>query len=125
MNTSHRRQTTPDPLMPAPARLMVVYWERVLNGLVYELYFPEEVHGAGLRLFDSVAQAILPVFPPNMEQTILSAHAEGKSKEDTDRIVCATLRQLFETLHDGAHPLRQALDKLATLETIRIIEGKE
>ena len=24
---------------------MVAYWERVLNGLVYELYFPEELRG--------------------------------------------------------------------------------
>jgi hypothetical protein len=39
---------------------MVAYWERVLNGLVYELYFPEELHTAGLRLFDLVASADLP-----------------------------------------------------------------
>jgi len=83
-----------------------------LNGLVYELYFPEELHAAGLRLFDSVTQAILPVIPTNL----------------TDKIVCATflqtLRQKFEELHDGTHPLRRALDKLQTLETIRIIEGR-
>jgi hypothetical protein len=42
-------QTTRDPLM-------VAYRQRVLNGLVYELYFPEEVHGVGLRLFDLVAR---------------------------------------------------------------------
>ena len=34
------------------------------------------------------------------------------------------LRTLLETLHDGAHPLRIALDKLQTLDTVRIIEGK-
>jgi hypothetical protein len=34
------------------------------------------------------------------------------------------LRALFETLHDGSHLLRIALDKLQTLDTIRIIEGK-
>ncbi len=99
---------------------MVAYWERVLNGLVYELYFPEELHAAGLRLFDLVASARLP----SVEQTILSVQAEGKTKEDTDRIVCATLRQKFEELHDGAHPVRFALDKLQALDTIRIIEGK-
>jgi hypothetical protein len=152
-------QTTRDPLMLA-------YWERVLNGLVYELYFPEEVHGAGLRLFDlveaahlpsveqtilsvhaepGVEQAILSVgaerkrqedtdkivcatlrqkLDPTVEQTILSVHAEGKSQEHTDKIVCAALRRKFEELHDGAHPLRIALDKLQTLDTVRIIEGK-
>lgn len=106
-------QTTRDPLMLA-------YWERVLNGLVYELYFPEEVHGAGLRLFDLVEAAHLP----SVEQTILSVQAEAKGQEDTDKIVCATLRRKFEELHDSAHPLRIALDKLQTLDTVRIIEGK-
>ncbi|WP_424314895.1 hypothetical protein [Haloferula sp.] len=93
-------QTTRDPLM-------VAYWERVLNGLVYELYFPEELDAAGLRLFDLVAQAKLP---------------ETDSLAESKRL--ATLRQKFEELHDGAHPLRIALDKLQTLDTVRIIEGK-
>lgn len=35
-----------------------------------------------------------------------------------------TLRQHFEALHDGAHPLRIALDKLQTFDTIRFIEGE-
>jgi hypothetical protein len=93
-------QTTRDPMM-------VAYWERVLNGLVYELYFPEEVHGAGLRLFDLVAQAALP---------------EVNQIPEAKRL--KTLRAKFEELYDAEHPLRIALEKLSTLETIRIIEGK-
>ena len=34
------------------------------------------------------------------------------------------LRQLFEHLYDGTHPLRLSLQKLQTLDTVRIIEGK-
>jgi hypothetical protein len=79
---------------------------------VYELYFPEELHAAGLRLFDLVGQAFLPALPP----------------KDADRNVCATflktLRTKFEELHDARHPLKVALQKLQTLDTIRIIEGK-
>lgn len=97
---ANAEQTTRDPLMLA-------YWERVLNGLVYELYFPEELHAAGLRLFDLVASA---------ELTAVAAIPEN------NRI--PHLRLKFEELHDGAHPLRIALDKLQTLDTIRIIEGK-
>lgn len=93
-------QTARDPLMLA-------YWERLLNGLVYELYFPEEVHGAGLRFFDLVAETQLPVI-----------HTIPESKH------MHHLRQRFETLYDGAHPLRVALDRLQTLDTVRIIEGK-
>jgi len=94
------RLTTRDPLMLA-------YWERVLNGLVYELYFPEDVHGADLHLFDLVEKAKLP---------------DVNTLAENNRL--PRLRQNFEELHDGAHPLRQALDQLQTLETVRIIEGK-
>jgi adenine-specific DNA-methyltransferase len=95
-----REQSTRDPLMLA-------YWERVLNGLVYELYFPEDVHGAGLRLFGLVENTKLP---------------DVNSLTEQDRL--PRLRQKFEELHDGAHLLRIALDKLQTLDTVRIIEGK-
>jgi len=93
-------QSTRDPLMLA-------YFEQILNGLVYELYLPEEVHGAGLHLFDSVAKAKLPAIETIPEE---------------DRL--PRLRTLFETLYDGTHPIRIALAKLQTLDTVRIIEGK-
>ena len=85
----------------------VAYWEHILNGLVYELYFPEEVHGAGLGLFDLVAAAELP---------------DLKTIPEAQRL--RRLREQYETLQAPDHPLRQALDKLQTLDTVRIIEGK-
>jgi hypothetical protein len=91
-------QTTRDPLM-------VAYWERVLNGLVYELYFPEELHAAGLRLFDLVASTDLP----SVEQTFLSA----SSFSNTDKNVCATfLTHLHKTLNAPSHPIRNRLLRL-------------
>jgi hypothetical protein len=93
-------QTTRDPLMLA-------YFEQILNGLVYELYFPGEVHGAGLRLFDLVEEVSLP---------------DIKSIPEAKRL--ATLRPLFEALYDGTYPLKIALQKLQTLDTVRIIEGR-
>ena len=87
--------------------LMLAYFEQILNGMVYELYFPEEVNGAGLHLFDLVEQAALPAL-----ETI----------PETKRLT--TLRPLFEALYDGTHPLKISLQKLQTLDTVRIIEGK-
>jgi type I restriction-modification system DNA methylase subunit len=87
--------------------LMLAYFEQILNGLVYELYFPEEVHNAGLHLFDLVEQAKLPSLD---------------TLPEPDRL--PHLRTLFESLYDGTHPLRIALSKLQTLDTVRIIEGK-
>jgi adenine-specific DNA-methyltransferase len=87
--------------------LMLAYWDQILNGLVYELYFPDELHGAGLQLFDLVEQTRLP---------------DINAIPEPDRL--PRLRLLFESLYDGAHPLRIALAKLQTLDTVRIIEGK-
>ncbi|MBI5770019.1 MAG: N-6 DNA methylase [Verrucomicrobia bacterium] len=94
-------QSTRDPLMLA-------YWEQILNGLVYELYFREELHAAGLRLFDLVATANLP---------------DVSKLAEKDRL--STLRKKFEEVYDIEHPLRAALFSLGNLETVRIIEGKE
>ena len=87
--------------------LMLGYWEQVLNGLVYELYFPEELHAHGLRLFDLVQQAGLPALDAIPEAQRLSR-----------------LRKEFERVYDLQHPLRAALHDLQTVEEVRIIEGK-
>jgi hypothetical protein len=85
-----------------------------VNGLVYELYFLDELHAvrpAGAGLCDLVAQVTLP---------------DVSALPEADRL--SHLRQKFEELHPAgagaAHPLLRALEKLSTLQTIRIIEGK-
>jgi adenine-specific DNA-methyltransferase len=87
--------------------LMLGYLEQVLNGLIYELYFPEELHANGLRLFDLVQQASLPALDAIPETQRLSR-----------------LRKEFECVYDLQHPLRAALHDLQTVEEVRVIEGK-
>ena len=87
--------------------LMLGYWEQVLNGLVYELYFPEELYARGLRLCDLVQQAGLPTLDAMPEAQRLSR-----------------LRKEFERVYDLQHPIRAALHDLQTVEEVRIIEGK-
>jgi hypothetical protein len=93
--------------------LMRGYYEELLNGLVYELYLPEELHAAGLRMFERVAAAGLPA---------LEASAARPAARDAALLI--TLREKFEELYAPTHPLRASLQKLHTLESIRIIEGK-
>ena len=88
--------------------LIAAYFEQWLNALVYELYFPAELHAAGLHLFTLTAQHTLP---------------EVESVPSGQRL--SSIRELFETLYDINHPLRAALFGLGSLETVRIIEGKE
>ncbi|WP_421861086.1 Eco57I restriction-modification methylase domain-containing protein [Parvibaculum sp.] len=101
-------QTQDFPRDPA----MREFYERLLNGLVYELYLPEELHEAGLHLFDLVEAAQLPDL-----DALPAAKSDPKQK-------LRLLREKFEELADLRHPIRAALQKLSTLDSVRIIEGK-
>ena len=94
---------------PGAARdpLLAAYLEQWVNGLVYELFLPAELHAAGLAFYDLTATHRLPAIATLPESTRL-----------------ATLRKSFPALHDETAPLRTALSKLATLPEVRLIEGR-
>jgi hypothetical protein len=65
-------------------------------------------HAAGLHFFDLTAQHTLPPLP--------------EWNEKTERL--PKIRERYEKLSAGGHALRIALDKLQTLDLVRIIDGK-
>lgn len=81
--------------------------EQLLNGLVYELYFPDDLHARGLKLFDTAAEAGLGALADLMGESLATA-AEAFAREH---------------LAPG-EPLRVMLSDLQTLDVVRIIEGK-
>ena len=85
---------------------MFRYFEQLIDGLVYELFFSEQFEAAGKSLFDLVESETLPPF-------------ESLSTNKLEK-----LRTVFERLHLHTHPIRQTLFFLDTLEPVRIIEGK-
>lgn len=87
--------------------VMVSYFEQIINALVYELYFPEEIHGSGRNFISLFQRENLPNIP-----------------DDADETYIRVLRQLFERLFKTDHPLREAIFYLDSLELVRIIEGK-
>ncbi|MBI3249159.1 MAG: Eco57I restriction-modification methylase domain-containing protein [Deltaproteobacteria bacterium] len=87
--------------------LMSSYFEQLLNGLVYELFFPDELHAQKLFLFKYVGDAKLPVLSEIPETQHLTV-----------------LRETFERIYDLNHPIRSCLFALRALETVRIIEGE-
>lgn len=89
------------------AALMVGYFEQLLNGLVYELFFPEELHSQKLTFFRFVEDAQLP--------SLESIPQEQRMER---------LEEVFDRLYDNRHPVRGALFSLRNLETVRIIEGE-
>lgn len=82
--------------------LMLAYFEQWLNGLVYELFFPGELHARKLHLFEATAKIPLP--------------AAGAPD------FIAKLQAGFAAAHGLKSPLRAMLADLQTIEEIRIIE---
>ena len=80
--------------------------EPLLNGLVYELFFPEDLHRAGIRLFDAVGAAGI------------ARLSDGKG-DGLARAAHAFADEVFA----AGHPISGMLSKLQTLEVVRIIEG--
>jgi hypothetical protein len=91
----------------AGATLLAGYFEQWVNALVYELFFPEPLHAAGLHFFRLAEQAKLPALD-----------SISKSERFTK------LRILGEQLNNTKHPLYAALYTLRGLEVVRIIEGE-
>ncbi|CAM8653578.1 Eco57I restriction-modification methylase domain-containing protein [Sphingobium cupriresistens] len=81
--------------------------EQLLNGLVYELYFPDDLHVRGLHLFEAAAEAGLGALG-DLEAEPLTRAAEVFARQH---------------LAPG-QPLRVMLSDLQTLDVVRIIEGK-
>jgi hypothetical protein len=93
------------PQDPAVASL----FEQIINALVYELFFLDEISSTGLHFFQVVSDSNLPLLNslPHQRQMRLDA-----------------LFRLFQMLDAPGHPMRIALDKLQTLDLVRIVEGK-
>ncbi|MFO0860649.1 MAG: hypothetical protein U0570_08840 [Phycisphaerales bacterium] len=85
--------------------LMLSYLERLLNGLIYELYFRDSV--GDLRLFD-----LLATTPP------------PPSGDLPERHPLAVVRTYFEGIYDSKHPVRAALDVMQAIDVVRIIEAE-
>jgi len=85
---------------------MLGYFERLIDGLVYELFFPEELHAAGCALAEPLLGAALPP---------LAELGDG---------ALAELRAINERLYAPDHAARKSLFFMDSIEVVRIIEGK-
>ena len=89
----------------SPHGLIGAYFQQWLNGLVYELYFPSEMHERNLFLCDETTKLRLRDLNMNREKVKLSR-----------------LREVFETAYDSNSTLRTMLHSVRSLEVVRIIE---
>lgn len=100
-----KRQSAGSDSSPALA-VMSAWFERLIDALVYELYFPEEFVLSESRV--SSALSTVDFVPP----TKLGNNPFN------------VLTKLFGILHDPQHPVRRAAFFLDSVSFVRIIEGK-
>lgn len=87
---------------------MTNFFERVVNALVYELYFPSLTKSNKTQPFELLTKANLP----QMES--IPSHQR-----------LSELRTLFQRLNANDHPVYAMLFDLQALDVVRIIEGRE
>jgi hypothetical protein len=90
-----------------PVVLLQMYCERLIDGLVYELFFSDDLHSHRINLFKLVEEARLPVL------------ADIHEKQRFSR-----LEEIYDRISNDRHPIRGCLESLKSLEVVRIIEGE-
>ncbi len=86
--------------------VMLGYFERIIDGLVYESYLREELHQGEKQFFKPLLDERLP-------------HLEEIRGDKM-----SALQEIFERLYERTHPVRRNLFFLDSVKPIRIIEGK-
>ena len=98
--------TRGEDLTHARDAVMLKYFERIIDGMVYESYLHEELHRGEKHFFKPLSDEELPQLE-EMQGDKMSA-----------------LREIFERLYERTHPVRSNLFFLDSVQPIRIIEGK-
>ncbi len=83
-------------------------FEQLINGLVFELFFPDDLHRANIRLFDACEKA-----------------GVGELSSLKDKALAIAANELAECIFATSHPIYAMLFDLQALEVVRIIEGRE
>ena len=89
-------------------QLIPTYFEQIIDGMVYELYFPELIQKHNREIIKHLGE--LPGFTDGM----------------SDEKKMGICREVFHRLNDAAHPVKINLEKMKEeIKEIRIIEGLE
>ncbi len=86
--------------------VMVGYFDRIVDGMVYESYLPDELHKGSKHFFQPLLDEQLPQL------------------EEIQGDKMSAFRDIFEHLHERKHPVAVNLFFLDSIKPIRIIESK-
>ena len=87
-------------------RVMVGYFDRTIDGMVYESYLPDELHKGSKHFFQPLLDEQLPRL------------------KDIQGDKMSACRDIFERLYEKTHPVAVDLFFLDSVKPIRIIESK-
>ena len=93
-------------LKHARDRIMLGYFERIIDGLVYEIYLTEELHQRDKHFLQPLLDEKLP------------------SIEEIKQDKMEMLRNIFELLYERTHLVQRNLYYLSSVKAVRIVEGK-
>ncbi len=86
--------------------------------MVYELFFPEDLHAKGIRLFDACAEAGIADWPAS-DETAGKKKPATVAKLGLNMRASTTAAEIFQP----SHPIYGMLFELQAVEVVRIIEG--
>lgn len=84
--------------------ISIKYYSSIVDSLIYELYFPEEIKSAGKEILKHLGD-LKPITDDMSEEKKL-----------------AIIQSEFERLYDPNHPVRFAIETLDSVEEVRIIK---
>jgi adenine-specific DNA-methyltransferase len=82
-----------------------LFFELLINAMVYELYFPDEIKAAGGEV---------------LKYLINLAELKDEINENQKQV---TIQKIYEELSEPAHPVSIAIQMQKTVQEVRIIEG--
>jgi len=90
-------------LLQTNHKLQYAFFEEIIDGLVYELYFHEEIKAANKEILKHLGE-LKPI-----------------TDDMSDEEKLAVIQSEFERLYDPKHPVRNNLETLDSVEEVRII----
>ncbi len=91
-------------------------FEQLINGLVFELFFPDDLHRANIRLFDACEKAGIAKLATLSPSLSPASGREG---------LIAAANDLATRIFATSHPIYAMLFDLQALDVVRIVEGRE
>jgi len=84
-------------------KLESAFFEQLIDGLVYELYFPDKIRAAGKEIIQHLGEL------------------EPLTDDMSEKEKLAVIQRQFKRLYDPRHPVRNAVETLDSVEVIRTI----